>query len=309
MIDCPNGPKVYHANLLKRYYRRASVNFAEILDDCSSGADCIPEEATIADDDELACYTDAEDEYAGLPVTPDGQSDIIDQKAQINPNITNEQKDSLLGLLDEYGDIFSETPGCTSTVEHDIVLTSTSRVQAKIYPVPLHLKPYFEEEVNRLFEQGIIQRSSSQHCSPVVMVRKADGSYRMAIDYRQLNSITMFDAEPSCNIEEELYRFYGANYFSELDLCKAYYQVPLTERAKPLTAFPTHLGLMEFCCLPFGLVTACATYIRLMRVVLGNLPNVTFYFDNIFVYSADWEQYCSALKSVFERIRSHGLTL
>ena len=141
------------------------------------------------------------------------------------------------------------------------------------------------------------------------MVAKADGSYRMAIDYRQLNAVTVFHAEPSCSIEEDLHRFSGATYFSELDLCKAYYQVPLSERAKPLTAFPTHLGLMEFCRLPFGLVTACATYIRLMRIVLAGLLNVSFYFDNIFVYSSDWTQHCSTLRAVFDRIRTHGLTL
>ena len=117
------------------------------------------------------------------------------------------------------------------------------------------------------------------------MVRKPDGSYRMAIDYRQLNAFTVFQAEPSCNIEEDLYRFTGAAFFSELDFCKAYYQIPLSQKARELTAFATHLGLMEFCRLPFGLVTACATYIRLMRIVLAGLPNVSFYFDNVFIYT------------------------
>lgn len=303
LIGCPRGPKLYHANLLKRYFRRSRVNFVQVLDEVSSGEDSTP------DEEGVACTCDPEDEYAGLPVTPDGQSDKEDSRSQINPNLDPEQRTALLELLQEYDDVFSETPGCTSTIEHDIVLNTTGRIQAKIYPVPIHLKPFFEEEVDRLFQQGIIRRSSSQHCSPVVMVAKADGSYRMAIDYRQLNAVTVFHAEPSCSIEEDLYRFSGVTFFSELDLCKAYYQVPLSERAKPLTAFPTHLGLMEFCRLPFGLVTACATYIRLMRIVLAGLSNVSFYFDNIFVYSSDWTQHCSTLRSVFDRIRSHGLTL
>ena len=140
----------------------------------------------------------------------------------------------------------------------------------------------------RLFQQGIIQRSSSPHCSPVVMIRKQKNSYRMAINYRQLNSIRVFHAEPTCNITEDLHKFSGSKYFSELDLCKAYYQIPLTDKAKALTAFPIHLGLMEFRRMPFGLSTACATYIRLMRILLAGLSNVSFYFDNIFVYSKDW---------------------
>ncbi|KAK3890012.1 hypothetical protein Pcinc_006009 [Petrolisthes cinctipes] len=140
------------------------------------------------------------------------------------------------------------------------------------------------------------------------MVCKADGSYRMAIDYRQLNSVTVFDAEPTCSAEGDLYKFSGAAYFSELDLAKAYYQIPLTDRAKPLIAFSTHRGLMQFCRLPFGLVTACSTYIRLMRIVLADLSNVSFYFDNIFIYSSDWPSRLSTLASVLKRLRLHKLT-
>lgn len=119
----------------------------------------------------------------------------------------------------------------------------------------------------------------------------------MTIVYRQLNSIIVFHAEPTCNITDDLHKFTGAEYFRELDLCKAYYQVSLTDRGIALTAFPTHLGLMmEFCSMPFGLSTACITYIRLMRLVLAGLLNVSFYFDNIFVYTRDWPTHFEALR-------------
>ena len=212
-------------------------------------------------------------------------------------------------LVLEFPDVFSDVPGCTPTIQHDISLITTDRIRAKLYPVPVYLQPHFKEEVDKLQEQGIIQLSSSPHCSPVVMVKKQDGTYRMAIDYRLLNSVTVFHAEPSCSVEEDLHKFAGARYFSELDLSKAYYQVPLTEKAKPLTAFPTHKGLMEFNRLPFSLVTACATYIRLMRIVLAGLPNVSFYFDNIFVYSTDWPQHVSSVRSVLLKLREHHLTI
>lgn len=109
------------------------------------------------------------------------------------------------------------------------------------------------------------------------MVRKSDGTYRMTIDYRELNSITVFHVEPSCSTEEDLYKFSGARTFSEVDLCKAYYQVPLSERARPLTAFPAQLGLMEFLRVPLGLVSVCAAYIRLMRIVLTGLPDAILF--------------------------------
>ena len=243
------------------------------------------------------------------PPSSDGQTEDQRMEPKLGSSLTPLQQADLQKLMRKFHNTFSNFSGCTSTIEHDIVLTTTDRIQFKIYPVPVHLKPSFEQEVETLLEQSIIRHSSSPHCSPVVMVKKSDGTYRMAIDYRQLNSITVFHAEPTCNKEEDLHKFSGSKYFSELDLSKAYYQVPLSDYAKSLTAFPTHLGLMEFCRMPFGLVTACATYIRLMRIVLAGLTNVSFYFDNIFIYSKDWPNHLKAICSVLTRLREHHLTV
>ena len=244
-----------------------------------------------------------------LPTAQSPSEALTVGKPQVGESLTWDQHSRIDDLLEEYADVFSDVPGHCTTLEHDITLTTTDRVRAKIYPVPIHLQPSFKQEVETLVQQEIIQPSSSPHCSPVVMVRKSDNSYRMAIDYRQLNSITVFHAEPTCNVTEDLHKFSGCQYFSELDLCKAYYQVPLTDKAKALTAFPTHLGLMEFRRMPFGLSTACATYIRLMRIVLAGLCNVSFYFDNIFVYSKDWSTHLEVLRRVLERLREHNLTV
>ena len=132
-----------------------------------------------------------------------------------------------------------------------------------------------------MLKLGIIRPSNSQYCSPVVLVKKSDDNYRLTVDFRTLNSISVFDAEPACSMENDLHLFTGSVYFSELDLTKAYHQIPLSERTKKLTAFATSKGLMEFTSLPFGMVTACATYARLMRIVVAGLRNVTLYFDNV----------------------------
>ena len=305
LVDLPQGPKLLHVNILKQYHRRAQVQCVQVLDEVSTL------EALSAPGKDGPTVTEDPDasEVFQLPPSPSSSEAPATEKPQVGESLTWDQRSNIEDLFEEFSDIFSNVPGHCTILEHDITLTTTDRVQAKVYPVPVHLQPYFRQEVDTLFQQGIIQRSSSPHCSPVVMVRKADNSYRMAIDYRQLNSITVFHAEPTCSITEDLHKFSGSKYFSELDLCKAYYQVPLTNRAKPLTAFPTHLGLMEFCRMPFGLSTACATYIRLMRILLAGLPNVSFYFDNIFVYSKDWTTHLEALRGVLQRMREHHLTI
>lgn len=185
-------------------------------------------------------------------------------------------------------------------------LVTTDRIRAKLYPVPFHFKPYFQDEVDKLHEQDIFSLSSLPHCSPVVMLRKQVGFYRVAIDYRQLNSVTASQTEPACTVEEDLYKSAGVRYFSELGLCKAYYQIPVPEKTKPLTAFPTHRDLMEFNRLSYDLAPTYATYIRLMRIVLAGLFNVSFYFD-ISIYSTGWSKQVISLRSVLLRLRQQHL--
>ncbi|XP_069970993.1 uncharacterized protein [Penaeus vannamei] len=297
--------KLLHANLLKKYHRRATSSQPNVMEEESKiDAEMNPQivQNCILEDTELS--------DSNFPLTSDGEEPILPESDQpeICSDLSAEQKSDIDSVIAEFVDVFSLTPGCTNTLEHDIEVHTTERIKSKVYPIPIHLKPHFEDEVDQLLEQGIIELSSSPHSSPVVMVKKSDGSYRMAIDYRAVNSVTNFHAEPACTMEEDLYKFSGCNYFSELDLTKAYYQVKLSEKARPLTAFPSHRGLMEFCRMPFGLVNACATYIRLMRIVLAGLKNVSFYFDNIFIHTKTWDEHKDAIVSVLKRLREHNLT-
>ena len=183
-----------------------------------------------------------------------------------------------------------------------LILTTSEPFRAKAYPVPLHLKPYFEAEVDKLLELGIIEKPESPYLSPVIMIKKSDSTYRLVVDRRLLNSLTVFNAEPMCSLEEDLHKLSGCNFFSELDIVKAYHQVMLSERSKKYTAFPTHRGLMQYRRMPFRCVTACATYISLMRVVLQDIPQVSFYFDNILVHTRDGISHIQILTTVLERL-------
>ena len=109
-------------------------------------------------------------------------------------------------------------------------------------------------------------------------------------------------------IDEELHKFEDAKYISEIDMCKAYYQVPLEKASRPYTAFPTRHGLMQFKKLPFGLSTACSTYVRLMRKVFRGVDRVSCYFDNVYVYSKTWKEHVESLREVFQRLEKFGLT-
>ena len=303
--------KLYHINLLKKYYRRAIVGFSFLNDE----AGCLSN--TVQRDPLFICQS---------CIVEDGDVNVLNPDSAV-PDISNlpdlersdgfpevgdldaAAKSDLERLISDYSEVFSDLPGCTDTVVHDIVLSTSEAFRAKVYPVPLHLTSHFEQEVDKLLELGIIQPSSSAYRNPVVLVKKPDNSYRLTLDTRAVNSVTVFHAEPSCSLEDELHRFTNSRYFTEMDLTKAYHQIKLTPYARQFTAFATHRGLMEFCRLPFGLVTACASYIRLMRIVLHGLENVSFYFDNILVFSTTWDQHLGSLTAVLNRLREHGLTV
>lgn len=298
--------KLYHINLLKKYHRRAKVGCAELADftytEEYDSSNTILNVCVASIIDPSPCLVSDPSKIETLDY-PDNN-----QKVTISPSLDFTQIKQINDLLLKFETVMSDKPGCTDSILHDIKVQTSTPFRAKHYPIPLNLKNVFDQEVDKLLELDVIQPSDSPYSSPPLLVKKADATHRMVVDYRLLNTVTNFDAEPPCLIEEELYKFHDSKYFTELDITRAYYQIPLTKESRKFTAFPTNRGLMEFKRMPFGLVTAVATYIKLMRTVLRDLPHVSFYFDNIFIYTIDWETHLIAINSVFERLSLHGLT-
>ena len=167
-------------------------------------------------------------------------------------------------------------------------------------------------QVQQMLFSNVIRPSNSPWASPVVMVRKKDGSLRFCVDFRQLNVATVKDAHPLPRIDDLLDALHGANWFSTLDLKSGYWQVPITEQDKAKTAFRTSSGqLFEFNQVPFGLCYVPATFSRLMDRVLAGLHWETclFYLDDIIVFSSTWEEHLARLREVFERLRHAKLKL
>ena len=154
-------------------------------------------------------------------------------------------------------------------------------------------------------EIGAIRRSNSPWASPVVLVRKKDGSLQFCIDLRKLNSRTIKDAYSLPRIEESLDCLKGACIFSSLDLKSGYWQVELDDDSVPLTAFTVGpLGFYECVRMPFGLTNAPATFQRLMESCLGELHLnwCIIYLDDIIIHSRTPEEHLIRLEGVFSRL-------
>jgi hypothetical protein len=140
-------------------------------------------------------------------------------------------------------------------------------------------------------------------------VQKKDGEIRFCVDFRRLNANVVGDAYPMPFIPDFVDALGNAKVFSTLDLAKGYWQLPLPEKSKQLTAFSTVDGLYEFNVLPFGLCTASASFQRTMNHILGHLPYVRVYMDHIIVFSKNSQEHEYHLVQVLKCLQEAGLTI
>lgn len=176
-------------------------------------------------------------------------------------------------LLRKYQSVFSTFEGdlgCTDLISHDIPLLDDVPVRQRYRRVPPSDYEAVRAHINQLLETQVTRESCSPYASPIVLVKKKDGSLRMCVDYRQLNTKTRKDAFPLPRIEESLGVLTGARWFSTLDLTSGYNQVPVMEGDKYKTAFCTPFGLFEWNRMPFGLCNAPSTFQRLMQRLFGD---------------------------------------
>lgn len=217
-------------------------------------------------------------------------------------------------LLKKHASAFalkSKSQGRTAIVKHTINTGEARPIKQAPRSVPLAKRDEVKRLVNEMERDGVIEPSSSPWSSPVVLVKKKDGSTRFCVDYRKLNDVTKKDSYPLPRIDDTLDTLAGTKWFSTLDLQSGYWQVEIAEKDKEKTAFSASNGLWQFKVMPFGLCNAPATFERLMEQVLRGLNWKTclVYLDDIIVMGKTFDAHLKNLAEVLQRISSAGLKL
>ncbi|GJV03425.1 putative reverse transcriptase domain-containing protein [Tanacetum coccineum] len=216
-------------------------------------------------------------------------------------------------IVQDFPEVFPEDlPGIPPTrqVEFQIDLIPGA---APVARAPYRLAPSemkeLSDQLKELSDKGFIRPSSSPWGALVLFVKKKDGSFRMCIDYRELNKLAVKNRYPLLRIDDLFNQLQGLSIYSKINLRSGYHQLRVREEDVPKTAFRTRYGHYEFQVMPFGLTNAPVVFMDLMnRVCKPYLDKfVIVFIDDILIYSKNKQEHAEHLKLILELLKKEQL--
>jgi hypothetical protein len=249
-----------------------------------------------------------EEDHESVPVLSD--EDVV--KSVELPELSDREREVVLDMLKSCKSVLS-------TGDNDVGLAAVTEHKIKLYDnTPIYQRPRrcanpVADEIDRQCDElnvlDIIEPSQSPWSSPIVPVRKKDGSIRLCIDYRKLNKVTIPDKHPMPNLLDSVFGLCGTKYFTSLDLVKGYYQIPLSKESREYTAFSTQRNHWQFKRLSFGLRNAPAAFQREIQAVLSAFPSnkVIAYIDDILIMGNTFAEHLTLVQKVLRTLQSYNI--
>ena len=294
--DRRKDKQLCHINMLKPYF------------ECAAGAVVVVESSS---DNSPTKEFQGEEQKIKKDVVPCklSNSEILQNIDHKVAHLEPSQQEQMKELMWQYYDLFPDVPKRTSAAIYDVDIGNAKPIKQHHYRMNPEKNKLAEQEIEYMLENGIIQPSQSPWSSPCVLVPKPNGSIRFCTDYRKVNDISKSDVYPIPRIDDCIDKMGKAKYLTKIDLLKGYWCVPLTERAREISAFATPSGLYEYNVLPFGMKNAPATFQRMIQSVIQELPNTSAYLDDLVTGNDTWEEHLKDVEKLFQRLSKANLTV
>jgi hypothetical protein len=243
------------------------------------------------------------------PEEPEAWFDQVDLK-----HLDEEKRDAMKKTLLNLSDGFSKRKndiGFIPDFHMPINLSDNIPISEAYRQVPRLLYDEVKSHINDLLANGWVRQSQSPYSSPMVCVRKKDGSLRLCVDYRKLNAKTIPDRQPILRVQDLLDGLGGQKWFTTLDMSQAYHQGQISEESRKFTAFSTPWSLYEWVRMPYGLTNAPACFQRYMNDCLYHLRDriCIVYLDDILIYGRTFEEHQRNVETVIKVLISKGIKL
>ena len=238
----------------------------------------------------------------------------LKSEIKLNEHLTSKEHEAIYEmLLTTRGalSLNSADIGRAMVKPHHIELTDKTPIWQKHrnFSEPINLE--VEKQCQELLASDIIEFSNSDWSSPIVPVRKTDGTLRMCVDYRKVNKVTKTQQFPMPNLIQDVYKGHNIRYFTRLDLVRGYYQVPLDEESREITAFSTSKNHYHFKRLSFGLKNSGFAFQKTMQQILSSFmtENVVIYIDDILIMNETFDQHLDLVSKILHTLYKNNMKI
>lgn len=242
--------------------------------------------------------------------------DVTTRTIDVNTPLQGSERDSLVAVINEFSEYFISGTATTTVTTGQMHINVTSDVPVTYRPYKLsHTeKLKVRNIVDDLLDKGIIRESVSEYSSPIILVKKKDGSDRMCVDYRALNRITVKDRYPLPLIDDHVDRLGDRKItrFSSLDMATGFHQIKISDDSVHRTAFITPEGHYEYLKMPYGLTNSPIVYQRIINKTLRKFIDagqVLVYIDDVLLMSPTVHEGIELLREVLTTLTEAGFSI